>query len=393
MVNTTSAAGLLGVVLLARHGDRLGYYQDPNTYNSVQSYITPLGSVQEHQLGSFLRQTYLNPSSPSYIQGINTDIVDVDQLFVRADSGGGNVVLDSAYGLLQGLYPPTRSSAITLANGSTITGPLGGYQYVPVDSVEMTQIPSLTSWMDCNYFIYHLDRLYKSAPYLQMAQNAAPFLSAVTPYLDGVSNNFTNMWNIYDHINVQSIHNKTYYEALPPTFLEQARYYANFVQSAVFSDSVSNSVGNIGIRTLLPEIISSLGNMTEESNKVKIALTQLDYKPFIGLFNVTNATIADPDIAGIVDYASVVALELSQNSAGQPSVSMKFKNGTDDKDFRQLTMFGNTSILLNDFIAKLAWTTINNTNEWCFSCNQTTLRGCSVYNFSNDPFINGVTQG
>ncbi|KAH7921462.1 phosphoglycerate mutase-like protein [Leucogyrophana mollusca] len=393
MVNTTSAAGLLGVVLLARHGDRLGYYQDPTTYNSNQSYITPLGSVQEHQLGSFLRETYLNPSSPSYIEGINTDVVDVDQLFVRADSGGGNVVLDSAYGLLQGLYPPTRSSAITLANGSTVTGPLGGYQYVPVDSVEMTQIPSLTSWMDCNYFIFHLNRVYQSASYLQMAETAGPFLNAVTPYLgSGISNNFTNMWNIYDYINVQSIHNKTFYEALPPTFLEQARYYANFVQQAVFSDSVSNSVGNIGIRTLLPEIMWSLGNMTEGSNKVKLALTQVDYKPFIGLFNVTNATLTDPDISGIANYASVVALELSQDAAGEASVSMKFKNGTDDKEFRQLALFGNTSIPLNTFVKNLAWITINSTNEWCFSCNQTTLRGCSVYNFSNDPFINGVTR-
>jgi prostatic aicd phosphatase len=46
MVNTTTAAGLVGVVLLARHGDRTTYYQDPNTYNSTQAYITPLGEVR-----------------------------------------------------------------------------------------------------------------------------------------------------------------------------------------------------------------------------------------------------------------------------------------------------------------------------------------------------------
>jgi len=45
MVNTTTTAGLIGVVLLARHGDRTGYYQDPLTYNSTQAYITPLGEV------------------------------------------------------------------------------------------------------------------------------------------------------------------------------------------------------------------------------------------------------------------------------------------------------------------------------------------------------------
>lgn len=43
MVNAT--AGLIGVVLLVRHGDRTEYYQDPSTYNSTQAYLTPLGAV------------------------------------------------------------------------------------------------------------------------------------------------------------------------------------------------------------------------------------------------------------------------------------------------------------------------------------------------------------
>ena len=104
---------------------------------------------QAYDLGYYLRQTYLNPESPSYIQGVETDIVDIDQLFVRADAGGGNVILDSAYALLQGLYPPTAKSQSTLANGARVQAPLGGYQYIPVESLEFWQAPSLTSWMDC----------------------------------------------------------------------------------------------------------------------------------------------------------------------------------------------------------------------------------------------------
>ena len=108
---------------------------------------------QEYDLGSFLRETYLDPESPSYIQGINTDIADVDQLFIRADAGGGNVILDSTYALLQGLYPPTPESTSILANGETVQAPLGGYQYVPVESLEFWQAPSLTSWMECEVSI------------------------------------------------------------------------------------------------------------------------------------------------------------------------------------------------------------------------------------------------
>ena len=109
-----------------------------------------LAQSQEYDLGQFLRNTYLNPQSSSYVQGINTDVADVDQLYVRADAGGGDVILDSAYALMQGLYPPTPESTITLANGQVATSPLGGYQYVPVESLEYWQAPSLTSWMECN---------------------------------------------------------------------------------------------------------------------------------------------------------------------------------------------------------------------------------------------------
>lgn len=38
-------SNVLGVVLLARHGDRLGFYQDPNTYTASATTLTALGNV------------------------------------------------------------------------------------------------------------------------------------------------------------------------------------------------------------------------------------------------------------------------------------------------------------------------------------------------------------
>lgn len=37
---------LLGVVLIARHGDRQGFYQDPESYTPSATSITPLGEVR-----------------------------------------------------------------------------------------------------------------------------------------------------------------------------------------------------------------------------------------------------------------------------------------------------------------------------------------------------------
>lgn len=38
---------ILGVVLLVRHGDRQGFYQNPETYTATGTVITPLGNVRQ----------------------------------------------------------------------------------------------------------------------------------------------------------------------------------------------------------------------------------------------------------------------------------------------------------------------------------------------------------
>ena len=54
---------------------------------------------------------------------------------VYADnSGEGSVIMDSAAALVQGLWQSTDLQNTTLANGTTIISPLGGYQYVPSQS-------------------------------------------------------------------------------------------------------------------------------------------------------------------------------------------------------------------------------------------------------------------
>lgn len=45
----SSSSELLGIVVLARHGDREGFYQDPDTYTASQTSITPLGNVSVRQ--------------------------------------------------------------------------------------------------------------------------------------------------------------------------------------------------------------------------------------------------------------------------------------------------------------------------------------------------------
>ena len=116
-----------GVVVIERNGDRGECYQDPVTYKAGLTESTPLGEVQAHQLGAYLRNVYFNEDSPSRIRGISTDIVDLQEVHIRVKVGGeGASVFDSATATLQGLFPPNPPNRITLANDTTVVAPLGG---------------------------------------------------------------------------------------------------------------------------------------------------------------------------------------------------------------------------------------------------------------------------
>lgn len=120
---------VLGVIVMSRHGDRLGFYQDPNSYSASNTEITPLGNQQTFQLGEYLRSRYMNGSSPYFIQNISQGLLDPDQILIRADGGGeGDVIYDSALSTMQGLWPASVAYNETLANGTFVVGPLGGYQ-------------------------------------------------------------------------------------------------------------------------------------------------------------------------------------------------------------------------------------------------------------------------
>lgn len=79
------------------------------------------------------------------------------------------MIFDSSVALLQGLFPSTvrilwrslfqniehsichqSANSIQLSNGTNVTSPLGGYQYVPIESVEPEEDVSLEGFMSCN---------------------------------------------------------------------------------------------------------------------------------------------------------------------------------------------------------------------------------------------------
>ncbi|KAG1837416.1 histidine phosphatase superfamily [Suillus subalutaceus] len=320
---------VLGVLIIARNGDRTEYYQDPVTYESSYTESTALGVVQSHQLGSFLRSTYMSSSSPSYIANMKTDLVDTHEVHVHAKAGGeGDVIFDSAVALLQGLFPPNPANKIVLANETTVVAPLGGYQYVPIQTVDPGNDRSLEPWIDCPAFVQHISNVYSSSEFKATAKAAGPFFGAVRDYVFGRPTTLENA--IYDYISTGYSHNKTYAHRLLPTLVEQARGFADYHENAIFSDKHVGGIGNLAGRTILHTVLNSLQRIAFNGDPLQFLLVETSYQPFISLFHMLEMIKENPELAGIPNYASALAFELHRDF-----VRIKFKNGTRG-DFRDL---------------------------------------------------------
>ena len=106
--------------------------------------LTSDAQVEENFLGQFLQATYVDDSAPTPIDGLDFPVANLDQLLVRADAAGeGVTIVSSTMALLSGLFPPTPAFNITLANGTTVVGALGGNQFIPGPHRDMSKLTGM----------------------------------------------------------------------------------------------------------------------------------------------------------------------------------------------------------------------------------------------------------
>lgn len=369
------ASTVLGVLILARNGDRTRFHQDPYSYEPAFTESTPLGAVESFQLGSSLKSIYLESSSPLHIEGMPLDPthpIPPNKVHVHAKAGGeGSAIFDASIALLQGMFPPTPLNKIKIANGTTVVSPLGGYQYVPVEMVPDSSDSVLEPWVECSAFKKHVTKIYNSEEFKTVAKEAQPFFGAIHDYMFGRPSTLENMWNVYDYMNTELIHNQTFAFRLPPTLIEQARGYANYHENAVFSDNDVGGIGNIAGRTILHPILRALEQIAFDDDPLRILLIETSYQPFISLFHMMDVLGARPDLAGIPNYASALAFELLRGPAPEfrDFVRFKFKNGT-DSDFQTIRVFGHEedSLPVTEFIYRLEHHAIPDTKQWNSAC-------------------------
>lgn len=98
------------------------------------------------------------------------------------------------------MFPASSQANTTLANGTTITAPLGGYTYIPVESVEPEDSIVFEGYTSCPTFTERTAAVYASDDFEAKASEEAAFLDSLAPVVSGRNTSFANMWNVFDYV-------------------------------------------------------------------------------------------------------------------------------------------------------------------------------------------------
>ncbi|KAK3306310.1 histidine phosphatase superfamily [Chaetomium strumarium] len=382
-----------GVLVFSRHGDRTAKH-----FGNAS--LTSLGAQQVFQVGSDYRARYLSSASSSRISKISEFEYVPAQVWASAPDEP--ILLGTATAFLQGLYPPLGDvqptlTATGLANGSSVSGPLSGYQYVTLHGVD-DESPE-TVWIkgddNCPAVKAASASFNLSAEY--QAREAAtrdfyrglyPLLSDYYASADDLS--YTKAFDIFDLVNVERIHNAS----SPARNISDA----DFLQLRTLADSAefganfnaSQPARSIHARTFAAAVVRHLNqtlSSTATKQQPKFTLLTGSYDTFLAFFGLAGLTSVSDDFYGLPDYASTMAFELfspTDDSAGlqvgQPYVRYLFRNGTQG-ELQAYPLFGTDK-------EEMPWTefagavsqrgAIGDVGTWCGECRSEAVF-CAAY--------------
>ena len=180
-----AAETVLGVYIFSRHGDRTSKAWTPTN-------LTDLGYAQVYQSGSWFRNKYISSGASNRSAGVSSDLVKFSQ--VAASAPFDTVVMPSALGFLQGLYPPTgeQLGSQTLRNTSTIQTPLNGYQLIPLQTVATGTNSEDSAWLqgssNCANALVSSNNYFISSEYKALLNSTKDFYSNLLPVMNSTYN-------------------------------------------------------------------------------------------------------------------------------------------------------------------------------------------------------------
>jgi acid phosphatase len=386
-LDLASAERVLGAYIFARHGDRT-----PKVLGNTR--LTDLGYSEVYQAGSYYHDRYISPSSSLQISGISPQIVNLKQL--TASSPLDAVLQNSGVAFLQGVYPPVGTSANeTLANGTTITAPLSGYQLVPLSLVSTGTNSEDNTWLQdatgCNNAQISSNSYYSSMLYNDLLASTSDFYHSLSNLLNSTFTenkmSFKSAYTIYDYLNVASIHNTT--NTPTEDQLRQLYLLANIEQYSLAYNS-SDTVRAIAGSQLAGEMLAALNKTITSKGSTKLNIQFGSYGTFLSYFGLAQLPAADVNFTGIPDYASSMSWELITDATGDEfpaeseiSVRFIFHNGTftgSSDAPKEYALYGGSSATIpwTKFVEETKKIAVTSTPEWCKVCGNTDGK-CAAY--------------
>lgn len=376
---------VLGVYIFSRHGDRTAKMTPPTN-------LTDLGYLQVFNSGSYFRDRYVSSGATSKIAGLNADVVRQSQITVSAPLD--TVLMNSAQGFLQGLYPPVGSQlgTDTLRNGTRVQAPLNGYQLIPTQQVTTGTGSEDAAWLqgasNCRNAMISSNNYFTSKDFLSTLQATQDFYHNLSPMINATFSDsqttFQNAYSIFDLLNVASIHNSTIpsSELLTDSTIFQLRTLADQHEYNL-AYNASDAIRAISGATLAGQVVTALNGTIAGKGKNKLNIQFGAYASFQSFFGLAKLPQANSDFYGIPDYASTMVWELVTNTSATPfpsmddiSVRFLFHNHTTSNTSEPIAypLFSQSQTVLpwRDFLSNMNSFAISNQRDWCNACGNST---------------------
>ncbi|OAP65724.1 hypothetical protein AYL99_01696 [Fonsecaea erecta] len=384
--STAAAETVLGVYIFSRHGDRTAKATPP-------SGLTDLGYEEVFTSGTYYRNRYITSDATRAIFGIEPNVVKLSQ--ITASAPLDTVLMPSAMGFLQGLYPPVGETlgSQTLRNGTVVQTPLNGFQLIPVQTVANGAGSENAAWLqgstNCANAQISSNNYFISSQYQATLNRTQGFYTDMYPFVNRTftksQTSFKNAYTIFDLLNVASIHNASV--PLPND--------ADFFQLRTLADqhewglayNESEPIRAVTGAIIAAQVVQALNGTISGKGKNVLNIQFGAYGGMMSYFGLANLTAASPLFYGVPDYASSLVWELVTNatvgsgaaaypSADEISVRFYFHNGTTSNISEpvEFPLFGTgrSPIPWSEFVASSNKFAIGSQAQWCSACGNST---------------------
>ncbi|GAB5372410.1 hypothetical protein AAMO2058_001662900 [Amorphochlora amoebiformis] len=336
---TYAQDSLLQVQVVTRHGARTPLTKEASSLREGGSSLTPLGELQQYQLGEWLRSRYssFGPEFRTY-----------NASRVRIRSSAFERTMVSAQSLALGLFPESSRSSNT--TGVSLLPKNVTRANIPVFTTDNKNDIEIRAYANCPAFSSTLTMLYASPSLKDLeTQNLAlleklALFPTFSQYSSANSNGVNSirlgdLWNIFDAINVAKTECDPDPDAVVCKSLEDpsVRNYltdAEWSQLQVLSHDVEHqkygqsTAGN----KLGSNLLKTIESKMSDPSPVTWVVYSAHYPTILGIFAAMGTY--EENVAFerqiIPNYASAVVFELYETADKQRYIKLLYKEGLQD---------------------------------------------------------------